>query len=89
MKSTLDQIEDIKKDGYSIDFSTVFNYAVENYKKIALYSGLIILVFSIVAGAVVMGLAVAFYGIQSLSENFIENFKLDYGKYFFQFDDQE
>ncbi|ABQ07713.1 hypothetical protein [Flavobacterium johnsoniae] len=77
MKSTLDQIEDIKKDGYSIDFSTVFNYAVENYKKIALYSGLIILVFSVVAGAVIMGLAVAFYGVQSLSENFIENFKIE------------
>lgn len=76
MKSTLDQIEDIKKDGYSIDFSTVFNYAVENYKKIALYSGLIILVFSVVAGAVVMGLAVTFYGLQSISENFLENFKI-------------
>ena len=36
MKSTLDQIEDIKKDGYSIDFSNVFNFAFENYKKIAL-----------------------------------------------------
>lgn len=75
MKSTLDQIEDIKKDGYSIDFSTVFNYAFENYKKIALYSGLIILVFSVVVVIAIMGLAVAFYGVQSLTQNFLEDFQ--------------
>ncbi|WP_291146572.1 hypothetical protein [Flavobacterium sp. UBA7680] len=75
MKSTLEQIEDIKKDGYSIDFSTVFTYAFENYKKIALYSGLIILVFSILAFIVIMGLATVVYGIQALSEDFIKNFE--------------
>lgn len=75
MKSTLEQIEDIKKDGYSIDFSTVFTYAFENYKKIALYSGLIILVFSILAFIVIMGLATVVYGIQAFSEDFIKNFE--------------
>lgn len=73
MKSTLEQIEVIKKDGYSIDFSSTFNYAFENYKKIALYSALIILVFSVVGFILVMGLAVAFYGVQSLSREFLEN----------------
>ncbi|OXB01819.1 hypothetical protein B0A75_05100 [Flavobacterium oncorhynchi] len=76
MKATLDQIEDIKKNGYSIDFSTIFNYALENFKKIALYSGLIILVFSVVVVIVIMGLAVTFYGVKSLSENFLENFQI-------------
>lgn len=73
MKSTLTQIEDIKRDGYSIDFSATFNYAFENYKKIALYSGLIILVFSIVAFIAVIGLATAFFGVQSFTKEFIEN----------------
>ncbi|KFF05444.1 DUF2189 domain-containing protein [Flavobacterium reichenbachii] len=74
MKSTHDQIEDIKRDGYTIDFATVFNHAFENYKKIALYSGLIILVFSVVFFIAFMGVLVAFYGAQSISEEFIKDF---------------
>jgi len=73
MKSTLDQIEDIKRNGYSLDFSTVFNHAFENYKKIALYSGLIILVFSIVAAMAFMGIMIAYFGAESLTKDFIEN----------------
>ncbi|TPG33995.1 hypothetical protein [Flavobacterium pectinovorum] len=73
MKSTLDQIEDIKKNGYTIDFGTIFNYAFENYKKIALYSGLIILVFSVIMAVLVMGVAVTYYGVQALSKDFIQN----------------
>ncbi|TDW48898.1 hypothetical protein EV144_103418 [Flavobacterium sp. 270] len=73
MKSTLDQIEDIKRDGYTIDFNTVFTHAFENYKKIALYSGLIILVFSIIFAFAFMGIMVAFYGAASLTEQFFQN----------------
>lgn len=72
MKSTHNQIEDIKKNGYSLDFATIFNHAFENYKKIALYSGLIILVFSVVAFVVIIGLVIAYYGIGSLNRNFIQ-----------------
>ncbi|MCV2483459.1 hypothetical protein OD917_00880 [Flavobacterium sp. SH_e] len=75
MKSTLNQIEEIKKNGYSLDFATVFNHAFENYKKIALYSGLIILVFSIIACIAIIGVAVAFYGVQVMTKDFIENFE--------------
>ena len=75
MKSTLAQIEDIKKNGYSLDFATVFNHAFENYKKIALYSGLIILVFSIIACIAIIGVAVAFYGVQVMTKDFIQNFE--------------
>ncbi|WP_316633413.1 hypothetical protein [uncultured Flavobacterium sp.] len=81
MKSTLDQIEDIKKNGYTIDFGSTFNYAFENYKKIALYSGLIILVFSVIVGILVMGLAVTYYGVGAINRDFIqglENQKLSY-----------
>jgi uncharacterized membrane protein len=73
MKSTLDQIEDIKRDGYTIDFATVFNHAFENYKKVALYSGLIILVFSIIFAFAFMGIVVAYYGASSLTEDFFKN----------------
>ncbi|MNQ12308.1 hypothetical protein D3C85_252090 [compost metagenome] len=75
MKSTLDQIEDIKKNGYSLDFASVFNHAFENYKKIALYSGLIILVFSIIAAIACMGIMIAYFGAEALTKDFIQNFE--------------
>ncbi|MDW8851754.1 hypothetical protein SD960_16725 [Flavobacterium sp. MMLR14_040] len=73
MKSTLDQIEDIKNNGYFLDFSTVFNHAFENYKKIALYAGLILLVFSILAFFLGGGLLVSLYGVQHFNEEFLKN----------------
>ncbi|MBL0738203.1 hypothetical protein JI750_14990 [Flavobacterium sp. GN10] len=75
MKSTLDQIEDIKKNGYSLDFATVFNHAFENYKKIALYSGLIILVFSIIAAIAFMGIMIAYFGAEAMTKDFIQDFE--------------
>ena len=36
-----DRIAEIKKNGYQLDFGTVFEHAFENYKKIALYAGLL------------------------------------------------
>jgi hypothetical protein len=74
MKSTLAQIEDIKNHGYSLDFSTVFNHAFENYKKIALYFGLIILVFSVIFFFALFSVLIAYYGVESMSKDFIENF---------------
>lgn len=73
MKSTLDQIEDIRKNGYSLDFSNVFNHAFENYKKIALYAGLILLVFSILAFFLGGGILVALYGVEHFNEQFFKN----------------
>lgn len=74
MKSTLAQIEDIKNHGYTLDFSTVFNHAFENYKKIALYFGLIILVFSVLFFFALFSVLIAYYGVESMSKEFIENF---------------
>jgi hypothetical protein len=45
MNQTLEKLKDIEKNGYQIDFGDVFNQAFENYKKIALYAGIILLIF--------------------------------------------
>ncbi|KVV15495.1 hypothetical protein ACRASX_08265 [Flavobacterium sp. TMP13] len=70
--TTQNQIENIKNNGYELDFSTVFNHAIQNYKKIALYAGLILLVFSIVATFVVIGVLIAIYGVAALSGDLIQ-----------------
>lgn len=63
--SIQDKIEEIKKKGYELDFGTVFNLALENYKKIALYAGsLLLLFFAILLGILIvsMGGLKAFFG---------------------------
>lgn len=47
MTPTQERLQDIKKNGYQIDFANVFNHAFENYKKIALYAGLVLFIFSV------------------------------------------
>lgn len=47
MNQTLERIRDIEKNGYQIDFANVFNHAFENYKKIVLYAGSILVIFTI------------------------------------------
>jgi len=75
MKSTLNQIEQIKKYGYTLDFSNVFNHAFENYKKIALYAGLVLLILFILSfflGAIGF---VLYFGAENLNKDFFESFK--------------
>ncbi|MGE6354214.1 hypothetical protein ACQKCJ_10090 [Flavobacterium sp. NPDC079362] len=67
MKSIVEQIKDIKNQGYHLDFSDVFNSAFENYKKIALYAGLILLVFSILFGIIGSIVLAAIFGADKLS----------------------
>jgi hypothetical protein len=45
MNQTLQRLENIKQNGYQIDFGDVFNKTFENYKKIAVYAGLVLFVF--------------------------------------------
>ena len=52
MNQTIDRLHDIKKNGYQIDFGNVFNHAFENYKKIALYAGLVLFVFAFILGVI-------------------------------------
>lgn len=67
MKSIPDQIQDIKNHGYALDFSNVFNLAFENYKKIAIYAGLILLVFSVLFGLIAYIIIAAIFGAEQLT----------------------
>lgn len=67
MKSTQDRIEEIKANGYELDFGTVFENAFENYKKIALYAGLMLIVFSILFGMLIVGILISIFGVETLT----------------------
>lgn len=68
MKSTTARIEEIRSKGYQLDFGTVFEHAFENYKKIVLYAGLMLLVFSIVLAIVTMAGLISYVGVENLEE---------------------
>lgn len=73
MKSTLNQIEEIKNNGYNIDFSGVFTNTFENYKKIAIYAGLILLVISILSFFLGGGIFASIYGVENFNKEFLES----------------
>ena len=62
IKTTQDRIEEIKKNGYTLDFGNVFNNAFENYKKIALYGGLMIFVIFVLLSIFAFGVLIAIFG---------------------------
>ena len=68
-----DRLEEIKKNGYALDFGSVFNLAFENYKKIALYGGLVFFVFTVLT--FILGAVVLFSVFDS--ETILENLKQD------------
>lgn len=75
MNRTLQRLEEIKLNGFSLDFSDIFNQTIENYKKIALNAGLAFLLLSVIMG-VVFGSAFGFiYGTASLTET-LTNFNI-------------
>ena len=47
METTVEKLNEIKQFGYPLDFGDVFSQSFENYKKIALIVGSIILVLII------------------------------------------
>lgn len=76
MKVTKDRIEAIKKNGYELDFGTVFEHAFGNYKKIAVYAGSMLLIFSVLFGFLLYGIAVSIFGIATVTHALQpENFK--------------
>lgn len=77
MKPIKDRIEEIKINGYHLDFADVFNHAFENYKKIALYAGLVIFVFSVIIGVLIAGAIVSLFDVATLNENLIEKLKTE------------
>lgn len=66
MKPIKDRIEDIRTNGYELDFGTVFESAFENYKKIALYAGLILLFFFIFIFILTSAGMVSYVGIENM-----------------------
>lgn len=68
MKSNKDRIQDLKTNGYSLNFENVFNIAFENYKKIALYAGLLFLVSTIFFMAAFFLIIAFTYGLTNFQE---------------------
>lgn len=62
------RIEEIKRQGYDIDFGEVFNKTIEVYKKIAANAGIVFILFILVMGALVMGIMGAFWGFSTVTE---------------------
>lgn len=63
MNEKKNKIDALKANGYQLEFENVFNLAFENYKKIALYAGLMIFVFSILIGILCIAGLVSYLGI--------------------------
>ena len=75
-KLTQSRIEVIRNQGYTIDFGNIFNHAFENYKKIALYAGLMIFVFIVLIMIAGAGALVATFGSPAILDFFKpENFR--------------
>jgi hypothetical protein len=62
------QIEEISSKGYQLDFGTVFESAFENYKKIALYAGLMLLVFSILFTIILFTGIISYVGVEHIED---------------------
>ncbi|WP_423912719.1 hypothetical protein [Flavobacterium sp.] len=62
------RIEKRITEGYKLEFETVFNLVFENYKKIAIYAGLLIFVFTILFFSLAYFSLVAYFGIDTLTE---------------------
>ncbi|KDN53776.1 DUF2189 domain-containing protein [Flavobacterium seoulense] len=75
MKSNRNRIQELKNNGYNLQFETVFNFAFENYKKIAIYAGLLLLVLLVffgIAASIILAFSVDIENLQELSK--LENF---------------
>ncbi len=66
MNTIKERIEDIKTNGYQLDFGTVFESAFENYKKIVLYAGLMLLVFMVLFIAFMTTGIIYYIGINNM-----------------------
>lgn len=69
MKSIQEKIEVIKSNGYELSFGNTFEFALENYKKIAVYAGLMLLVFLCLFFTLISGLVLAFFDFETVLEN--------------------
>ncbi len=82
------RIQELKENGYSLNFETTINFAFENYKKIAVYAGLLIFVFMVLFLILASVLLATYIGAPALLDliksekldpkNFSDNFYLLY-----------
>ena len=78
MNQTIERLHDIEKNGYQLDFGNVFNHAFENYKKIALYAGLVLFIFIVLFSIFMVGSLVSVLGIHAMTEELSpEKFKIE------------
>jgi uncharacterized membrane protein len=78
MNLTQERLLDIEKNGYQIDFAVVFNHAFENYKKIALYAGLVIFICSVLFVVFIVASLTSFIGLSELTKELSpETFKIE------------
>lgn len=68
MKSTLEKVQEIKKHGYHLDTGEVISQTFENYKKIALLSGSVLLLLVVIFFVAAMGIG----GILGLAMTFTD-----------------
>ncbi|WP_264564633.1 hypothetical protein [Flavobacterium sp. N3904] len=76
MNPTQKRLLDIEKNGYQLDFANVFNHAFENYKKIALYAGLVLFIVAFILGVIYFmsfGLHLKSLNLESVNKQLIEN----------------
>lgn len=69
MKSIQEKIEEIRTNGYSINFENIFEPALENYKKIAVYAGLMLIVFLSLFFGILFALVYTYYDFDTLIKN--------------------
>lgn len=77
MNQTLERLHDIEKNGYKIDFGDVFNHAFENYKKIALYAGSVLVIFIVLFLILTSVSLVSVLGVNEMKELTPEKFKIE------------
>ena len=77
MNQTLERLQEIEKNGYQIDFGNVFNHAFENYKKIALYAGSVIVIFSILLMVFGAFSLISFIGVEMTKELSSDQIKIE------------
>jgi hypothetical protein len=73
-----ERLHDIEKNGYQLDFGNVFNHAFENYKKIALYAGLVLFVFMTLFVIFITGSLISVVGVTAMTQELSpEKFKIE------------
>jgi hypothetical protein len=77
MEITKKRIEEIKKNGYELNFETVFNHAFVNYKKIALYEGTILFAFLILVALFAGIIGASVFGVSKINPKMFEQLKLE------------